>query len=133
MVQSTVSYKRHWLWRAVDQDGCVLDEIAQSRRKRAIDEEAGMLAEAHSLLTSFAPMELHDAVEHRSHKGLNKRKRERTMQGFRSSGGLQRFLSVLSAVRNLFVPPHSKHSASAVHLPRLRAIAHWKAVTETAA
>lgn len=28
------------------------------------------------------------------------------MQGFRSVGGLQRFTSVFSAVRNLFVPPH---------------------------
>ena len=55
-------------------------------------------------------------VEHRSHKGLNNRaenshlplrKRERMMQGFRSAGGLQRFTSVFSAVRNLFVLPHS--------------------------
>lgn len=30
------------------------------------------------------------------------------MQGFRSAGGLQRFTSVFSAVRNLFVPPSSK-------------------------
>jgi putative transposase len=82
------------------------------------------------------------AVEHRSHKGLNNRaenshlplrKRERIMQGFRSSGGLQRFLLTFSAVRNLFVPPHSKRSAIAVHLHRLQAIAHWKAVTEMAA
>jgi putative transposase len=52
------------------------------------------------------------AVEHRSHKGLNNRaenshvplrKRERMMQGFRSVGGLQRFVAVFSAVRNLFV------------------------------
>lgn len=56
-------------------------------------------------------------VEHRFHKGLNNRaenshvplrKRERMMQGFRSSGALQRFVSIFSAVRNLFVPPSSK-------------------------
>ncbi|SFU23314.1 DDE domain-containing protein [Mesorhizobium sp. YR577] len=50
----------------------------------------------------------------RSHKGLNNRaenshvplrKRERAMQGFRSPGSLQRFVSIFSAIRNLFVPP----------------------------
>ena len=52
-------------------------------------------------------------IEHRSHKGLNNRaenshlplrRRERAMQGFRSPGGLQRFVTVFSAVRNHFVP-----------------------------
>ena len=28
----TIAGKRHWLWRAVDQDGYVLDEIVQARR-----------------------------------------------------------------------------------------------------
>ncbi|WP_143147620.1 DDE-type integrase/transposase/recombinase, partial [Rhizobium tibeticum] len=77
-------------------------------------------------------------VEHRSHKGLNNRaenshvplrKRERMMQGFRSVGGLQRFISVFSAVRNLFVAPHQRHSALATHIHRIRAMAQWKAVT----
>jgi putative transposase len=63
-------------------------------------------------------------VEHRSHKGLNNRaenshvplrKRERSLQGFRSPGSLQRFVSIFSAVRNLFVPPRSKRSALAIH------------------
>ena len=68
-------------------------------------------------------------VEHRQHKGLNNRaenshvplrKRKRAMQGFRSWRGLQRFVDVFSAVRNLFVPPHpSSRSAIAVHLHRL--------------
>jgi putative transposase len=31
-VAVTICGKKHWLWRAVDQDGCVLDEIVQSRR-----------------------------------------------------------------------------------------------------
>ena len=50
------------------------------------------------------------------------------MQGFRSVGGLQRFISVFSAVRNLFVAPHHKRSALAVHIHRIRAMAQWKAV-----
>ena len=77
-------------------------------------------------------------VEHRSHKGLNNRaenshvplrKRERMMQGFRSPGSLQRFVSIFSAVRNLFIPPRTKRSAIQIHLHRLQAMAEWKAVT----
>src|SRR5213082_3591954 len=35
-VQITIAGTKHWLWRAVDQDGLVLDVLAQSRRdKRA--------------------------------------------------------------------------------------------------
>ncbi len=78
------------------------------------------------------------AVEHWSHTGLNiraenshlpLRKRERTMQGFRSAGSLQRFISIFSALRNLFVIPHLKRSALATRTHRIRAMAHWKAVT----
>lgn len=50
------------------------------------------------------------------------RKRERVMQGFRSRGRLQRFVSIFSAVRNLFVPPRAKRSAFQTHLHRLLAI-----------
>lgn len=28
----TIAGRKHWLWRAVDQDGYVLDEIIQTRR-----------------------------------------------------------------------------------------------------
>jgi transposase-like protein len=61
------------------------------------------------------------------------RKRERTMQGFRSPGSLQRFVAIFSALRNLFVPPRTKRSAFAVHLHRLRAMTEWKTVTGTLA
>jgi putative transposase len=81
-------------------------------------------------------------VEHRSHKGLNNRaenshlpfrRRERAMQGFRSPRYLQRFVSVFSAVRNLFVPSHSHRFASATRVHRLTAMAEWKAVANIAA
>jgi putative transposase len=52
-------------------------------------------------------------------------RRERQMQGFRSAGGLQRFTSILSAVRNLFAPPAGKRQALATHLHRLAAFARW--------
>lgn len=91
------------LWRAVDQDRYVLDEIVQSRRNTKA---------AKRLLTN-------------SHVPL--RKRERMMQGFRSVGGVQRFTSVFSAVRDLFVSPHPYQSALATHLHRLQAMATWEA------
>ena len=30
----TIAGKKHWLWRAVDQDGIVLDVLVQSRRDK---------------------------------------------------------------------------------------------------
>ena len=144
----TIAGRQHWLWRAIDQDGYVLDELVQTRRdtkaakrvlkrllkkqgcapKRLITDKLGSYAAARR--------QIMPAVEHRSHKGLNNRaenshlplrKRERAMQGFRSPGGLQRFVSVFSATRNLFVRPRSRRSALATHLHRLDAMAVWKA------
>ncbi|MBL0407435.1 IS6 family transposase [Microvirga aerilata] len=150
----TISGKKHWLWRAVDQNGYVLDEILQSRRdtkaakrlltrllkkqgcppRRMITDKLGSYA--------AAQRQIMPEVEHRSHKGLNNRaenshlpfrRRERAMQGFRSPRYLQRFVSVFSAVRNLFVPPRSRRSAAATHLHRLNAMAGWKAAANIAA
>jgi putative transposase len=144
----SIAGKKHWLWRAVDQDGYVLHEIVQSRRntkapKRLLTrlmKKQGMAPKR--IITDELPSyraarcQVMPRVEHRSHKGLNSRaenshlplrKRERMMRGFRSAGGLQRFPSVFSAFRNLFVPPHSRRSALATHLHRLQAVAAWKA------
>jgi putative transposase len=150
----TIAGEKHWLWRAVDQDGYVLDEIVQSRRdtkaakrllrrllkkqgcppRRLITDKLGSYAAAHR--------QIMPAVEHRSHKGLNNRaenshlplrRRERAMQGFRTSGGLQRFVTIFSAVRNLFVPPRSRRSALATHLHHLKATAEWRNATNVAA
>jgi putative transposase len=146
----SIAGKKHWLWRAVDQDGYVLDEIVQTRRdtkaaKRLLVrlmKKQGMAPKR--IITDKLPSygaakrQVMPRVEHRSHKGLNNRaenshvplrKRERMMQGFRSAGGLQRFTSVLSAMRNLFVPPRSHRSALATHLHRLQAMAAWKAAS----
>lgn len=146
----SIGGRKHWLWRAVDQDGCVLDEIVQTRRNtKAATRLMIRLLKKQGLtpkriitdkLRSYgaAKRQVMPEVEHRSHKGLNNRaenshvplrKRERMMQGFRSSGSLQRFISIFSAFRNLFVPPRSKHSALATHIHRLKAMAEWNAVT----
>ena len=139
----------HWLWRAVDQHGVVLDEILQRRRdKWAAKKLLVKLLKRQGCaprrivtdkLASYgaAKREVAPRMEHRSHKGLNNRaesshvplrKRERQMQGFRSAGGLQRFTSIFSAVRNLFVPPTNKRQALSTHLHRLAAFAPWRSV-----
>jgi putative transposase len=150
----TISGKKHWLWRAVDQDGYVLDEIVQDRRdtkaakrllKRLLRKQGGpprrMIT---NKLGSYAAAQrqVMPEVEHRSHKGLNNRaenshlpfrRRERVMQGFQAPRYLQRFVSVFSAVHNLFVPSHSHRFASATHLHRLTAMAEWKSAANIAA
>lgn len=149
----SIGGRQHWLWRAVDQDGYVLDEIVQTRRDTKAAKRLLVRLQKQQGLTpkriitdklrscGAAKRDVMPTVEHRSHKGLNNRaenshlplrKRERVMQGFRSAGGLRRFISVFSAVRNLFVQPHQTHSALAIHLHRIQAIAQWKAVTGTA-
>jgi putative transposase len=145
-----IAGRKHWLWRAVDQDGHVLDEIVQGRRDtQAARRLLIRLLKKQGLapkriitdkLRSYgaAKRDIMPTVEHRSHKSLNNRaenshlplrKREQTMQGFRSAGGLQRFISIFSALRNLFVTPRHRRSAFATHIHRIRAMAHWKAVT----
>lgn len=149
-----ISGRKHWLWRAIDHDGYVLDEIVQTRRntkaaKRLLIrlmKKQGCLPKriVTDKLRSYgaARRQIMPSVEHRSHKGLNNRaenshlplrKQERIMQRFRSPGALQHFARVFSAIRNLFVPPRSKSTTIAVHLHRFRAIAHWRAMTEAAA
>jgi putative transposase len=148
----TIAGRKCWLWRAVDQDGYVLDEIVQNRRNAKaarrllmrLLKKQGMAPRRMitDKLRSYgaAKRQIMPDIEHRSHKGLNNRaenshlllrKRERVMQGFRSSGSLQRFISIFSIVRNHFVPSHSQRSACQIYLHRLSAMAEWKAVTET--
>jgi len=144
-----IASKRHWLWRAVDQNGYVLDEIVQTRRNtkaakrlltRLLKKQGGPLRRmTTNKLSSYAAArrQIMPFVEQRSHKVLKKRvenshlplrRRERIMLSFRSPGGLQRFTNVFSAIRNLFVPPYSRRSALATHLHRLTAMAEWIAV-----
>ncbi|MEW7009908.1 IS6 family transposase [Lentilitoribacter sp. EG35] len=144
----SIGGKKYWLWQAVDQEGYVLDEIVQSRRNtkarrllRRILKKQGLAPKRiiTDKLGSYgaARRQIMPHIEHRSHKSLNNRaenshvpllKRERMRQGFRSVGSLQRFVSIFSALRNLFVPPHSKRNALDIQIHRLTAMAEWKTV-----
>ena len=145
--------RKFWLWRAVDENGIVLDEVLQRRRdkkaaKRLLHRLMKRLERSPKRfitdkLRSYgaAKREIAPGVEHRSHKGLNNRaenshlpfrKRERVMQGYRSPGSLQRFVSIHSAIRNCFVVPARRRSALTIRYHRLEAFDAWNAVTRTA-
>ena len=107
--------KKQWLWRAVDQDGFVLEVLVQSRRdakaaKRLMRKllrgqgrppRVMVTDKLHSY--DAAKREVKPGVAHRSHKGLNNRaenshqpirRRERMMKRFKSPRHLQRFVSI---------------------------------------
>jgi putative transposase len=149
-----IAGETRWLWRAVDQVGIVLDEIVQKRRnkaaavqllkrllkkqglapKRIITDKLGSYGAAKKVVMP--------GVEHGAHKGLNNRaenshlpirKREKLMLGFRSWGGLQRFTTVFSAIRNLIVTIRANRSAAAIKTHRQAAFQAWNAAAGIAA
>ena len=103
----TIAGVKHWLWRAVDQNGMVLDLLVQSRRdkqaarrllcklmKRQCRAPRVMITDK---LASYgaAKRAVMPSVGHRKHKGLNNRaenshqptrRRERLMKRFKSAG-----------------------------------------------
>ncbi|MEU0837451.1 IS6 family transposase [Streptomyces sp. NPDC005969] len=132
-----VNGKRRYLWRAVDQDGNVLDILVQSKRdgraakrffrKLLKDLEYVPRVLVTDKLRSYgvAHREVMPSVEHRSSKYLNNRaenshqptrQRERAMKNFRSTGAAQRFLAALSRISTLFRP--RRHLIPASDLPR---------------
>ena len=142
-----IAGRAYWLWRAVDQHGVVLEEILQSRRDKRVAKRLllklikrwGFVPKRiiTDKLRSYgaAKREVTPGLDHWSHKGLNNRaenshlpfrKRERVMQGFRSPGGLQRFVSMQSATRNHFSVPARRRSAHTIRYHRLEAFEAWK-------
>jgi putative transposase len=131
--------KKHWLWRAVDQDGLVLDALVQSRRdRRAAERRLRKIirnqARAPRVMVtdklrsySAARDDMGMLFEHRQHKGLNNRaenshqptrRREPIMKRFKSTRHLQRFVSIHDPIANLFHLP--RHSLSACEYWALR-------------
>src|SRR3982750_4649053 len=142
--------KKHWLWRAVDQDGVVLDVLVQKRRdkpaakrllrkllKRQTRVPRVMITDK---LASYgaAKDEVMPSVEHRRHKGLNNRaenshqptrRRERQMKRFKSPGQAQRFLSAHDGINNLFHLYRDHLPAAEYRAVRAQAFAIWAEVT----
>ena len=143
----------HWLWRAVDQTGMVLDILVQSRRdkdaakrllrkllKRQCRAPRVMITDK---LASYgaAKREVMPSVEHRKHKGLNNRaetshqptrRRERQMKRFKSAGQAQRFLSAHDQISNLFLLRRNHLPAVRYRAARTQAFQTWADVTGVA-
>ena len=146
----TVRGKRHWLWRAVDQNGFVLDVLVQSRRNRAAarrfmrkllrkSTKAPRVLMTDKLRSyGAARKDIGLRIEHRQHKGLNNRaenshqptrRRERVMKRFKSPRHAQKFLSVHDQIANLFHFPRNTLSAIDYRAARAKALAAWYEIT----
>jgi len=109
----------HYLWRAVDQDGDVLDILVQSHRDKKAAKKffrkllKGSRYVPRVIITdklrsySAAKAEVMPSVEHCQHKYQNNRAenshqptrlRERVMRRFKSTGHAQRFLSAFGMI-----------------------------------
>ena len=146
-----INGKKHWLWRAVDQEGFVLDVLVQSRRnKRAAERLLRKLLRKHGRsprvmitdkLGSYgaARRDMGMKFEHRQHKGLNNRaenshlstrRRERIMKRFKSARHLQRFLSIHDPIANLHHFPRHSLSSTDYRSLRSEAMNAWREIAE---
>jgi putative transposase len=142
-----------YLWRAVDAEGEVLEVLVQSRRnKRAAlklmrkllkkygfvpdkfitDDLRSYAAAAHDLGTS----KRHERGRWRNNRVENShqptRRREHKMQGFKSVGSAQRFLSMHAAAHNIFNVQRHLTSARTHRAFRASALQTWNDVVVAA-
>ncbi len=142
----------HYLWRAVDQHGNVLDVLVQPAETRWPPSGSSGLLEGlryaprvlvTDRLASYqvAHRELVPSVAHRRSKYLNSRaenshqptrQRERAMKRFKSARHAQRFLSAFSGISPHFRP--RRHLLSAAHYRQVMAdrFAVWNEITGVA-
>ena len=146
--------KQHYLWRAVDQDGHVLDILVQSRRnakaaKRFFRKLLKGLQYAPRVIVTdklksyaAAKRKVLPHVEHRQSRYLNNRaevshqptrRRERHMQRFKSARQAQRFLSSHSRIHNHFQLRRHRLTATDYRSARTAAFRTWREVTGVAA
>jgi len=147
----SIAGEPYWLWRAVDQNGFVLDVLVQRRRdscaarrlmmkllKAAVRPPRVMITDKlRSYSAARTKMGLH--IEHRQHKGLNNRaenshqptrRRERIMKHFKSARQAQRFLTVHDQVANLFHIPYPESTTAADRrASREAAFAVWRDIS----
>ena len=141
-----INGKQHYLWRAVDQDGEVVDVFLQARRdgnaakrffRRLLRSHGG---EPRKIVTDklrsygvahreIIPEAIHDASQYANNRAEQSheptRVRERGMRRFKSVGQAQRFLGTHAAVYNLF--NLGRHLIGAEHYRNLRtsAFSEW--------
>jgi putative transposase len=145
-----IAGKTHYLWRAVDQDGVVLDILVTSRRDAKAATRffrkllKGLRYVPRVLVTDklasygVAHHRLIRGVEHRRSKYLNNRaenshqparQRERTMKRFTSPGHAQRFLSAFSGISSHFRPRRHRLAAEQYRREMALRFTTWNEVT----
>ncbi|MEV7864417.1 IS6 family transposase [Streptomyces hirsutus] len=145
-----INGERKYLGRAVDADGTVLDILVQNRRDKAAAKRffRKLVKATQSVprvivtdrLRSYgaAHREAMPSVEHRSHKGLTNRaenshqptrQHERTMKGFRSVGGAQRFLASFGGISPHFRPRRHLMTTTEYRTEMSARFAVWHQVT----
>ncbi len=156
-VQLKIDGERCWLWRAVDQDGVVLDILVQARRnqeaaeaflRRLVDGRGyqprvvitDTLASDPPALKRVLPWG--PGVEHRRHKELNNRaenshrptrRRERVLQRFKSPEHAQQFLTPFGPISDHFRPCRHLLPASEYRTLLQTRFAEWREATGLAA
>jgi putative transposase len=142
--------RQFWLWRAVDDEGEVLDLLVQRRRDaRAAARLMRKLLKKHGFvpdilvtdkLRSYGAAKTQLRLSVRHEQGLRKnnraenshlpvRRRERKMQRFKSPGSAQRFLAVHAAVQNTFNVQRHLVSRNTLRVLRGEAFQNWRAAT----
>ena len=150
MLFVNIQGRRQYLWRAVDQDGDVLDVLVQSRLNRSAATRffrkllkaqgcaprrliTGKLLSYGAAHRTVMPSVVHSTRQHENNRAevshQPTRQRERQMRRFESVGHAQSFLSVYGPVQNLFRV--GRHLLRAVHhrLLRTRSFCVWDAAT----
>jgi putative transposase len=134
-----INGKQHYLWRAVDQDGEVVDVFLQARRdgaaakrffrrllrnhggepRRIVTDKLRSYGVAHR---EVIPEAIHDSARYANNRAEQSheatRVRERGMRRFKSTRQAQRFLGAHAAVSNLF--NLGRHLIGAEHYRDLR-------------
>ena len=146
----TIYGQRQYLWRAVDQDGDVIDIVVEPRRDgraartffrrllksqrqapcRLVTDKLGSYRVAHRDIMPRGPHDTSQYANNRSEASHQPtRQRQRQTRGFRSRDHAQRFLHVHGIIQNLCRV--GRHHLRAVHhrMLRARALATWTAVT----
>ena len=142
-----------YLWRAVDAEGEVLDVLVQSKRdKRAALKLMRKLLKKMGFvpdeivtddLRSYGAAARDLGISHRHQRGRWRnnraenshqptRRRERKMQGFKSAGSAQRFLSAYAATYNTFNVQRHLISAKTHRAFRASAMQTWREVAAAA-
>ena len=141
----TIRGKKHWLWRAIDARGDVLDILVQTRRnakaaRRLFQRLVARFGEPRVVITDklrsyIKPIKtLAPGADHRAHKGLNNaievshrptRKREKIMGRFKSHRQAQRFLSAHDQINLIFRPRRHQLTATSYRHARSDAFSLW--------